>query len=62
MRSAEEFADKRRDLWNGDVPFIRAVQADALRHAADEARKLNDGHDWPISRLLEAQAERLQKP
>ncbi len=44
-----------------DVEDITTIQADALRHAAAEARKLNDGHDWPISRLLEAEAARIEK-
>ncbi len=38
---------------------VKAVQANVFKFAAEEARKMNDGYDWPISRLLDEQAEKL---
>lgn len=51
--TAVELTEERR------VRFIRQIQADALRFSAQQARNLNDGHDWPISRILDHQANQL---
>lgn len=32
--------------------FARRVQTDTLNWAHAETLKLNDGHDWPISRII----------
>ena len=60
MRSAEEFADKRRDLWNGDVPFIRTIQADALRHAARLCECFGRTEDLECAAMLKEQADMLE--
>lgn len=61
LKSAEEW---NKEVFFGEpvAPLFRQCQADALRHAAELARKLNDGHDWPISRILEAEAAQLTEP
>ncbi len=47
------------DMFLADL--LDRVKADALRHAAETARDINDGHDWPVSRVLDAEANRLIK-
>lgn len=41
---------------------VERIQADALRHAANEVRKLTLGLNLAASRMLDQQAERLEKP
>lgn len=38
--------------WKLDAGTIRAIQINALEYATNVALRLNDEHDWPITRIL----------
>lgn len=42
--------------------IIKRIQADALQHAQTVARELNDGHEWPVTRALQVEIDRISTP
>lgn len=58
MIRASEWADKIPAIMEADskkaaIEFVKAIQKDALDHFKQEALALNDGHPWPITRILD---------
>ena len=65
MKTAEEIICNPPTIEAG-APFVCLDEAalnqilhDALLHAAEIARQLNDGHEWPVTRAILAEAKPL---